>query len=82
MTALSGSVARRALQWCEAEDADSIAVIVLAGQQEAFLDALQLKPGGCNETVVRQRLEAVSKVCKVSESNLWSGGVSGTDAER
>ena len=79
MTNLSASVAQRALQWCEEEDADSIAVIVLAGREEAFLRALQLKMGGCNEAVVRQRLAAVAAACRASESHQWAGGVSGAD---
>ena len=59
MADFSSSIASRALRWCEEEDADSVAVILLAGRVEAFVGALGLKPGGCNDTVMRQRLAAI-----------------------
>jgi hypothetical protein len=60
MTNFSAATALRAVRWCEEEDADSVMVIVMAGRAEAFVDALGLKPGGCNEAVLRQRLAAMS----------------------
>ena len=45
---------------CEEEDADRVMVIVMAGRAEAGVGALGLKPGGCNEAVLRQRLATLS----------------------
>ena len=59
MTNFSVATAQRAVRWCEEEDADSVMVIVMAGRAEAFVGALGLKPGGCNEAVMRQRLAAL-----------------------
>ena len=60
MAHLSHATQLRALQWCEAEDAASVTILVLAGRSDAFVRALHLKPGGCNEVVVRQRLAELS----------------------
>ena len=56
MLGLSAGVQGRALRWCEEEDADSVAIIAEAGRSDAFVGALELKAGGCNETVLKKRL--------------------------
>ena len=59
---LSHSNQQLALQWCRQEDADSVLAIVAAGQAEAFIQALGLKQGGCNETALRTRLNELTAV--------------------
>ena len=59
MAHLSSSAQTLALRWCQQEDADSVAVIVLAERTDAFVRALGFKAGGCNETVVRRRLASL-----------------------
>ena len=51
---------QRALKWAQEEDAASVRIIVEARQGDAFLAALGLKAGGCNEIVLRQRLAAIA----------------------
>ena len=45
-----------ALQWCVDTDTPSVQVLLLSGQEEAFLAALGVQPGGNVDTILRDRL--------------------------
>ena len=45
-----------AVQWCQDNEADSVALLIYAEADDAFVAALSLKPGGVREISVRKRL--------------------------
>ena len=45
-----------AVKWCEDNEADSVAMVIEAEQDDSFVAALSLKPGGVREICIRKRL--------------------------
>ena len=53
---LPSHIQAAAVKWCEDDEAYSVSLIIEAENDDAFVSALSLKPGGTSEITVRKRL--------------------------